>query len=167
MSIENDLNRIASALEALVVHLTSAGPDEYAPSEGSEAPPAGAATGAAGPKRTRRAKAQIAADEAAAKAAAAQAQIAADAAKAAAAAQTPTETGPLTDIHGLVAGAAAPVPDNLTLPALRVRFAALATKGKREQLIKLLEDRGFKVLPDVPVERYPEIWRALDALEAS
>lgn len=152
MPIENDLNRIASALEALVVYWTSASPDEqYEPSEGHEAPPAGAAAaGAAGPKRTRRTKAQIAADEAAAKAAA----QAADAAQAAAAAPVETTVG-------------APVPDNLTLPALRVRFAALATKGKREQLIKLLEDRGFKVLPDVPVERYPEIWRALDALEAS
>lgn len=148
MSIENDLNRIASALEALVVYWTSASPDEqYEPSEGHEAPPAGAAAaGAAGPKRTRRTKAPIATDEAAAKAA--------DAAQAAAAAPVETTVG-------------APVPDNLTLPALRVRFAALATKGKREQLIKLLEDRGFKVLPDVPVERYPEIWRALDALEAS
>lgn len=148
MPIENDLNRIASALEALVVYWTSASPDEqYEPSEGHEAPPAGAAAaGAAGPKRTRRTKAQSATDEAAAKAA--------DAAQAAAAAPVETTVG-------------APVPDNLTLPALRVRFAALATKGKREQLIKLLEDRGFKVLPDVPVERYPEIWRALDALEAS
>lgn len=148
MPIENDLNRIASALEALVVYWTSASPDEqYEPSEGHEAPPAGAAAaGAAGPKRTRRTKAPIATDEAAAKAA--------DAAQAAAAAPVETTVG-------------APVPDNLTLPALRVRFAALATKGKREQLIKLLEDRGFKVLPDVPVERYPEIWRALDALEAS
>lgn len=147
MSIENDLNRLASALEALVVHLTSASPDEqYDPSEGHEAPPAGAA----GPKRVRRTKARIVTDEAAAKAAA----QAADAAQAAAAAPVETTVG-------------APVPDNLTLPALRVRFAAMATKGKREQLIKLLEDRGFKVLPDVPVERYPEIWRALDALEAS
>lgn len=126
MSIENDLSRIADALEAIAYHLTAA-PAE--PSAGPVAPAAPKQT------RTRRAKA----------------------------AEEPTVTVTPDPTPAEPAPVAEPTID---LPTLRARFAKLAEKGKRAELIGLLESRGFKVLTDVPADQYAALSRALSQMEA-
>lgn len=125
MSIENDLSRIADALEAIAHHLTAA------PAEPSAEPTAPAA-----PKQTRTRRAKAAEEP------------------------TVTVTADPTPADPPPADAA------IDLPTLRARFAKLAEKGKRAELIGLLESRGFKVLTDVPADQYAALSQALSKMEA-
>jgi hypothetical protein len=53
----------------------------------------------------------------------------------------------------------------VTLEDLRARFQALSQKGKRKELLELLDAYGVKKLPDVPEDGYVELSKVLTKLE--
>lgn len=168
MAIENDLTRIATALEGLLFHvsgghqgvepLLAPTPElddaeaTYVVSTPTPAPIPAPETPAA-PTRVRRTKAQIEADK----------QAEAQRILAAMQAQTQTLTAPVV-APAPTPAAAAPT-QTFTLADFRPRFVKLADAGKRDALIELIGTLGGKMLTDIKPDQYPALHAGLVKLE--
>lgn len=174
MTIENDLTRIAVALEGILFHMSGGhrGVDPLSDALTPEvshdatvvASPAAAAAATLAlshtlepdkPTRTRRTKAQIEADkqaEAARILAAMQAQVAGAAAPVVAPVVAPQ------------VATAGPV-QSFTLADFRPRFVKLADAGKRDDLIALIKSLGGAMLTDIKPEQYGALHVGLVKLE--
>lgn len=166
MTIENDLTRIAAALESIASCMLARPfgvepllaptpePDDeeatYVASTPTAAPtpaPIPAPEPPAAPARVRRTKAQIEAD----KQAEAQRILAALQAQGALAAASVVTT---------------PAPaQTFTLADFRPRFVKLADAGKRDDLIALIGTLGGKMLTDIKPDQYPALHDGLVKLE--
>jgi len=170
MTIETEIGRLASAMEriasaaerlftpgAVPLPAAAQSTDIYGNAERDPVPAAAQVEPTStnpgsdqAPKRTRRTKEQIAADNAAAEAV----KAAAEAAKAAGEAekQAPPPVAPPMPAEG----AAGPAP---TLDELREKFVALAEAGHRPKLVELIKQAGGTNLSSVPADKYG--WLAL------